>query len=641
MATVCRHDDRWEHRHGGLVALAMYIRWLYHEAKRTNAEYAKQMTEMCLMLLTDKQVVVRMAAGQVLAALCEVEGIPLYEELVEERLLKSIEDNMYLERDDHVDEEDLKVKEKLLAGEAAQQAKLQEKAAGSDCKSVTSSNGSSKSSIFHDTAGWKTLETDVKALQSIMEACKAAFAPKITPGLIDVICQCAVHVNRFVRGISFQMIASTVKCAGLINSLDAVAKDSDLVSRLASGISDEWADVRMDASVAVRAFLQNLAPEDRLQHMDCLLPGMCLNRYYIAEGVRTYSHANWGLFMGAGGKELVVQFMPSVVSFYIQHSRYQNFEMREAACHCIAELFSKIDLTVVASHAPDLVEALLAVLVGGTWPVRIAAASALARAMDTQKQAVLPHLEKLVSILERHLADSTWSVREESSITLVAIVKTFGVAWLPRIVDIATEGLTSVLKQEDDHKKYNTEDLEQVKRLHDNDVKLHTDQKMIDCCSAGAAEDDADHHHHDHDEDHDHHLERWEMSDGCLYVVRELSSVHPAEATALLGAMAKAAGPKHYMRHTNLLQTLWKVLPIICKNVGKKAFKNHLEPFFDAMRYSLTRTTPGTTTKAEAVACISQLAVLIGPMIFSGRLQQYDPSYFEEMSALVPSLRGD
>jgi hypothetical protein len=70
-------------------------------------------------------------------------------------------------------------------------------------------------------------------------------------------------------------------------------------------------------------------------------------------------------------------------------------------------------------------------------------------------------------------------------------------------------------------------------------VKLHTDQTMIDCCSAGAQPDGTK--EHDHHHDHEHAMDdgpghefgpvsmRWEVTDGCLYLLRELSDSLPAE----------------------------------------------------------------------------------------------------------------
>jgi hypothetical protein len=107
-------EERWESRHGGLLALAAYVRWLYQEASLSNPAFVHQVARLCLDALADKQVVVCLVAGEALAACVQVSGLELYKGMVEERLLQSIEENMYLERDEHVGEEDKKLADKLL-----------------------------------------------------------------------------------------------------------------------------------------------------------------------------------------------------------------------------------------------------------------------------------------------------------------------------------------------------------------------------------------------------------------------------------------------------------------------------------------------------------------------------------------------
>lgn len=55
--------------------------------------------------------------------------------------------------------------------------------------------------------------------------------------------------------------------------------------------------------------------KSRENYLSYLLPRMCLNRYYVAEGVRLYSQETWKLVTGTQGKELVEKFIKPVVSF--------------------------------------------------------------------------------------------------------------------------------------------------------------------------------------------------------------------------------------------------------------------------------------------------------------------------------------
>ena len=69
----------------------------------------------------------------------------------------------------------------------------------------------------------------------------------------------------------------------------------DLVPIVAKGLGDNWSQVRYAASQAVRSFYL-IAKEDnkmREKFDPLLIPRMCLNRYYVAEGVKIYSNDTW------------------------------------------------------------------------------------------------------------------------------------------------------------------------------------------------------------------------------------------------------------------------------------------------------------------------------------------------------------
>lgn len=68
------------------------------------------------------------------------------------------------------------------------------------------------------------------------------------------------------------------------------------------------AQVRYAASVAARSFLEGLPKAAHDEVLPTLLPPMCLNRYYEAEGVRRYSQATWREIMGDAGRDKVAQF---------------------------------------------------------------------------------------------------------------------------------------------------------------------------------------------------------------------------------------------------------------------------------------------------------------------------------------------
>lgn len=55
-----------------------------------------------------------------------------------------------------------------------------------------------------------------------------------------------------------------------------------------------------------------------------LLPPMCLNRYYVAEGVRIYSQDTWCRVTKGEGRKLISSYLESALDYYIQQSDADN-----------------------------------------------------------------------------------------------------------------------------------------------------------------------------------------------------------------------------------------------------------------------------------------------------------------------------
>jgi outer membrane protease len=48
-----------------------------------------------------------------------------------------------------------------------------------------------------------------------------------------------------------------------------------------------------------------------------LVPRMCINRYYVAEGVRVYAIETWRQVFGDQGKQTVRDYADQICDFYI------------------------------------------------------------------------------------------------------------------------------------------------------------------------------------------------------------------------------------------------------------------------------------------------------------------------------------
>ena len=81
------------------------------------------------------------------------------------------------------------------------------------------------------------------------------------------------------------------------------------LSAIADGIF--CLQVRYAACAATRAFMESAAGW-REETFPVLLPPMCLNRRYQAEGVRLYSQETWERVMGSEGRAWVARLAPQV-----------------------------------------------------------------------------------------------------------------------------------------------------------------------------------------------------------------------------------------------------------------------------------------------------------------------------------------
>ena len=91
---------------------------------------------------------------------------------------------------------------------------------------------------------------------------------------------------------------------------------------MSQGLSDNWSQVRYASSLCARSFYLAAGDDKEVQdkYNGQLVPKMCLNRYYVAEGVRVYSIDTWRQVFGEEGKEVVCKYADEVSKFYIEQS---------------------------------------------------------------------------------------------------------------------------------------------------------------------------------------------------------------------------------------------------------------------------------------------------------------------------------
>jgi len=166
---------------------------------------------------------------------------------------------------------------------------------------------------MHDTEGWKSLETSMRILQNIIEAIGPALYDFELERILTCIIKGVDHINRFVREISYFVIHAIFETSKHILTQENPVESQvayfrkfsdDLVPIVAQGLGDNWSQVRYAASQAARSFYVIAKEDEELRNKfdPLLVPRMCMNRYYVAEGVKIYSNETWKIVHENNGR---------------------------------------------------------------------------------------------------------------------------------------------------------------------------------------------------------------------------------------------------------------------------------------------------------------------------------------------------
>eukprot|EP01129_Flabellula_baltica_P017535 TRINITY_DN9740_c0_g1_i1.p1 TRINITY_DN9740_c0_g1~~TRINITY_DN9740_c0_g1_i1.p1 ORF type:complete len:653 (+),score=131.19 TRINITY_DN9740_c0_g1_i1:64-1959(+) len=537
--------ESWEAKKGGFHTVLVLL-----QNGHSSEAYVQRVKKAVRDEFENPEVRVRVTICDVLEALAQVEGTCIWEEF-REQILDSIEKNF----------------ESQITAEVQNEDK--------------------QTHLMHDTEGWQSLETSMIALSKIVSGCGSLFEPYLSESLIELLMSALTHKNRFVRETGYNMI--TTLCENC--SIDTVSKISDdIADNISKGLSDNWSQVRFAASVAVRAF--GICMKDGFsKYHALLLPRMCLNRYYGAQGVRLYSLESWRQIAGLQGRELVVNFMPHFVEYYCKTCEADNHAVREAACNCIAELASKIDQEAVSPFVPRLLDSLYYCLKDASWPVRDAACVASADFIANFPDRARDQLMVFEELWFEHMGDNIWSVRENSAVAVGKSLVTYGEEIEEYILSKLEYLLPRVKEQPADSNLLSDYENTTVfgvaaKRRRDNDITVHTGQVAHSCGSLAPRLKKGTEH-----EDHSwlHKAEPWEETDGAVYLLRELSFISPDKCDKFLTILSDVVSVPGTFAHIHyMLETIWKQLAVIIENVGKDIIEKHFEAFKTPLYNALT-----------------------------------------------------
>ncbi|KAL3698941.1 hypothetical protein R1sor_016963 [Riccia sorocarpa] len=586
--------DSWEERHGGFCAAKVLVPFF-----TVDATFPKELEEFTLKYLEDAEVRVRMAVGECLYALAQHQGSGLYSR-VKSQVCKSIEEN--------IDANEIKVADDSSATTAP----------APENKEDTSGNGVSDA---QKNIG-KCLETSLKALQRLVEGFGGDIKLPIDSEMWVLLRKTFDHRNRYVRETAFFTLASLCQAA----TPESLKCDGALIAEgLALGLSDNWSQVRYAASIATRNFMCRTSSYNR-SFFPQLLPAMCLNRYYAAEGVRLFSQETWKLILDESGREEVGNNIASVVKHYISQSCAENPQVRESTCHCIGELMVKIDREKIRPHVQPLTVALMNCYQDLSWHVRDAACSGLGKAIAEFPEEARQLVFKLYELWFFHLGDKVSSVRENTAFVLGTAMTTYNLEAIEKVVAKLQYIFKLSETLSEPHHCHSPTGLQEkpcCSRVGVHAAVMTLNGPQGDCVVDRGNDTSSD-------------SITWEESDGAIYLLRELSKVAPERAVEFLPVLAKLTQCPGFQQNQFLLETLYRLLPSIAQNVGKKQFKPCLESYINPLFAALT--SGQRLAESASGTCISKLMMFVGPNVFKGRLDEFQMRALQARPSLYSNL---
>lgn len=570
-------NNPWYAIYGAIVAASKLLQSSNPPTDQSSANanrFSLQLRAKCEDLVTHSEPRVREAVSHLIQDIALVDGVPVWMQLIP-ILISHIEHSFALDEQQRL-EEASRVAARELDEEAAS-AKL---------------NGLR---MVHETEGWRGLETMLLCFSSLADGCGKQLFINIgeqdtfgVPGLQDIVHfveMASTHPNRFVREAGLKVMNSLAVAASSVHERFVM----DLVDRchlvIANGLQDNWSQVRFAASVATRTIMTGLGSTEKRKLYPVFLPRMCLNRHYVAEGVRNYSQHTWRYVIAADGRVYLERYMEECVKFYESQCEADNHAVREAACQSLGEAALRLRSEVVSPYVPRLIAGLIRCFKDESWPVRDHACQALADVVAEFHEIAeqTGRLPEIFDLFRAHLADNIPSVRENCANSFEKASCVFDVCHpvigASRLSDVARDfiGRMQNQKESEDAPRISNSQFGASTQLAVDDI--HTNQVMYSCGSlapklrrGGGCTD------HGFVRE----KEPWEESDGGILLWRALMRNVNSRgvATGLFGDVV-AAGirgcEKNYPGRTRFLNKFLESISETVAWVSEEQLKMHLE----------------------------------------------------------------
>ena len=379
-----------------------------------------------------------------------------------------------------------------------------------------------------------------------------------------------------------------------------------ICEHLSSGLEDNWAIVRLSSTLATKEFFYCCPKLELEQFYTVLLPKLCLNRYFPAEGVKLQSQKAWKEICGDKGRSLLSNQISGTVQYYVAAAQAENHAVREAACHCMGELAMKLDKDVVLPYLPTLIDQCSVSVQDQVWPVRDVAsltASLIIKCFPDQCQ---DKSQYFLGVFLKNMKDSVPSVRQGAALSLANMVSAYGESVLSTIISHIKDGFKGVKDQTSDS------DLNKSKNESDNSLLKTSMMNKGDlggCTEAAGVKITS---------------QPWEVAEGCVLALAELSKQKDLQIQVcqLLPDMFDSCHYKHYPAHLSYCTTCVNKFSQIISNMDKKYFKPFLE--FDVIFYCIE--SDNNNARIAGEDCLRVLSKILGPNILRGRVENSNPN---------------
>eukprot|EP00658_Telonema_sp_P-2_P079581 TRINITY_DN7725_c0_g2_i1.p1 TRINITY_DN7725_c0_g2~~TRINITY_DN7725_c0_g2_i1.p1 ORF type:complete len:435 (-),score=70.81 TRINITY_DN7725_c0_g2_i1:150-1328(-) len=359
----------------------------------------------------------------------------------------------------------------------------------------------------------------------------------------------------------------------------------------------------------------------------------CLNRYYVAAGVKHLAQQVWRTAVGANGLEVVSRLVDAFVPFMQHQADADNHAVREAACQCLAEMCSVLDPDLIRPLALGCLEVLLSCFKDQSWPVRQTACEAAATLVSHFPAEAAPVLQELSALWFEHISDNIGSVRQSAAVAIGKVAmchqptRSSAFEQLPGLLE-------RVKQQPQGHRPAMVPSAQtdgtlsaKFECLEPSADSAHRDQVTFSCGSLAPK------------------LKKggpgkhgvgcmncatlrpkqpWEYSDGAVYLMAELARIDPDAVAGLLAELGAAVSADSYPEHYKLGATVWGVVPKIAESLGKKQFKRHMEPLLPPLFQAAA--SENRTLKFAAWDCVGFLGGFVGQSILEGRIA-HEPGF--------------